>query len=529
MEDLVGQTLLERYRVDEFIGRGGMAEVYRAYDTRRRITVALKFLRADLAEDEVFLRRFRREANVLETLQHPNVVRYFGFEECDDLHFLVVEFIEGEGLRRKLSRLEGPLTLEQALHVLEPVCNALHYAHAEGVFHCDVKPANIMIDHDGRVVVADFGISKLAESATLTYGSTGTPAYMSPEQCRGQKVDARTDIYALGITAFEMLTLDRPFVGDTATIEGAISERIRWEHLKAPPPSPRKYNPDVPEWAAKAILKAMQKRRNRRFASVLAFYDAISDGGKVAPALSMPWLPDLPLRPAPSPLAEATTPSGAPPGRPWGQKVNDIVWAFRRTTSRISAFSSQMRARIQSVATARSSLRRSLQRAASAIGRRVPVRTMLLIVAALAVVAAAIAIWAPWRSSVIPPAASSITPPAATGTSLPTRPLASPAPGTLASPVPGKVTLIVQAQAANIRTGPSTMYPMTAISYEGDKYEVLAVSPSGKWYNICCPGGSEGWIHADPVRVTGDTKNLPVIVPTPPAPQQIGATSTPAP
>ena len=218
MEDLVGQTLLERYRVDEFIGRGGMAEVYRAYDMRRRITVALKFLREDLAEDEVFLRRFRREAKVLETLQHPSIVRYFGFEESDDWHFLVVEFIDGEGLRKKLSRLETPLTLEQTLHILEPVCNALHYAHAEGIFHCDVKPANIMIDHDGRVVVADFGISKLAESATLTYGSTGTPAYMAPEQCRGQKVDARSDIYALAITAFEMLTLDRRGYGGKKTV-----------------------------------------------------------------------------------------------------------------------------------------------------------------------------------------------------------------------------------------------------------------------------------------------------------------------
>lgn len=144
MEDLIGQTLLNRYYVEDFVGRGGMAEVYRARDTRRRITVALKFLREDMAEDEVFLRRFRREARVLETLQHPNIVRYYGFEENDNLHFLVAEFIQGEGLRKKLSQLARPLTLGQTLAVLEPVCNALHYAHAEGIMHCDIDRKSVV-------------------------------------------------------------------------------------------------------------------------------------------------------------------------------------------------------------------------------------------------------------------------------------------------------------------------------------------------------------------------------------------------
>ncbi len=335
MEELVGQTLLDRYYVEEFVGRGGMAEVYRARDLRRRITVALKFLREEMAEDEVFLRRFRREARVLETLQHPNIVRYYGFEETDSLHFLVVEFIDGEGLRKKLSRLSRPLTLAQALAILEPVCNALHYAHAEGIFHCDIKPANIMIDRTGRVVVADFGIAKLAEGATVTSSSTGTPAYMAPEQCRGQKVDARTDIYALAITAFEMLTLERPFTGDMATIQGAVSERIRWEQLKATPPSPRKYNPEIPQWAEQAILKALEKQRNRRFPSVLAFYDALSNGGKVAPDPRLPWTEEGETESTPPTLVEPPTPEGPTRHSLWEQRVTDALWATRRTWTRL--------------------------------------------------------------------------------------------------------------------------------------------------------------------------------------------------
>ncbi len=490
-----------------------MAEVYRAYDMRRRITVALKFLRDDLAEDTVFLRRFRREAKVLETLQHPNVVRYFGFEECDDLHFLVVEFISGEGLRRKLSRLDAPLTLGQALHILEPVCNALHYAHAEGIFHCDVKPANIMIDHDGRIVVADFGISKLAESATLTYGSSGTPAYMAPEQCRGQKVDARTDIYALGITTFEMLTLDRPFIGEIAPIEGAISERIRWEHLKAPPPSPRKYNPEIPEWAENAILKALQKRRNRRFASVLAFYNAISGEGKVAPDPILPWSPGAPPQPTATPRVEAIAPGKVPTRKHWDQRVNDALWTLRRTSSRASNFVSQLPARIPSIRTIGARLGGTIRTAASAAARRIPGRAVLFTLVALALIITAVAIWSPPRNPIVPAQVTATKTVPSTGPAL--------------SPAPARATLVVQAQAANVRTGPSTLYPVRAIVREGDTFEILARSASGKWYNICCVENREGWIHADLVQVVGDTTHLSVITPTPPAPQQIGATSTP--
>jgi serine/threonine protein kinase len=183
--DQVGRTLLKRYRVDEFLGRGGMAEVYRAWDAERSVSVALKVLNENLAGDYVFTRRFAREAHALELLQHPNIVRFFGFEEAEGLAFLVMEYVDGVTLRRQLRLMGSPLTFPEALAVLQPVCSALHYAHEMGVYHCDVKPANIFIERSGRVLLGDFGIARLSESATVTSSTTGTPAYMAPEQCRG--------------------------------------------------------------------------------------------------------------------------------------------------------------------------------------------------------------------------------------------------------------------------------------------------------------------------------------------------------
>lgn len=522
MEDLIGQTLLDRYYVEEFVGRGGMAEVYRARDLRRRIPVALKFLREDMAEDEVFLRRFRREARVLETLQHPNIVRYYGFEETDALHFLVVEFIDGEGLRKKLSRLSRPLTLAQALAILEPVCNALHYAHAEGIFHCDIKPANIMIDRAGRVVVADFGIAKLAESATVTSSSTGTPAYMAPEQCRGQKVDARTDIYALAITTFEMLTLDRPFTGDMATIQGAVSERIRWEQLKATPPSPRKYNPEIPPWAEQAILKALEKPRNRRFPSVLAFYDALSNGGKVLPDPVLPWTEEGEPEAAFPTLVEPATPEGATRHGQWEQRLTDALWAARRAWRRVAdswASAAQRGRHLLTTGPARWLAAAKEQTARTAKRPRAGKPVLLYALAGVALVTGiSLAAWAlagKGKPAATPPTVTATLTTTATVPTTPT-PGASPT-----APAENAIYLTIQTEKANIRSGPATVYPIIGVAQSGERFQVIARSPNSDWFQICCLQGKSGWVHQDRVRVWGNVGAIPVSTPTPPPPQQI--------
>ena len=309
MTELIGKTILGRYRVDDFLGAGGMAQVYRAWDRTRAVWVALKLLNADLADDFVFMRRFAEEAQTLERLKHPHVVRFLGFEEARGLAFMVMEYIQGRTLRRYMRLLGRPFRPAEMLRVLQPVCSALHYAHQMGIFHCDVKPANVFLETSGRVVLGDFGIARLSESATVTFSTPGTPAYMSPEQCRGGvALDGRTDVYALGITAYEMLTLDRPFKGDTTKSTGSRIDRVRWEQLNAPPPPLRRLNPSISPEIERVVLHALQKDRNRRFQGALAFYRAFAQaaGRDSAGREPVAILPDVSERAAQAPQEEGS-------------------------------------------------------------------------------------------------------------------------------------------------------------------------------------------------------------------------------
>jgi predicted Ser/Thr protein kinase len=275
--DLTGQVLQGRYRVDKHLGRGGMADVYRAWDEPRGVYVALKVLHEDLAQDQVFRRKFRREAVVLQSLLHPNIVRLYSFEEDALKAFLVLEYIHGVALRTYIAARAGqPFSPGEALTILEPICKALHYGHTQGIYHCDIKPSNILIEEQtNRVLLSDFGIARLAEMGTTTTFTAGTPAYMSPEQCRGEKPDARSDIYALGITLYEMLSGgERPFTGDAATGGATTAERLRWEHLNQPPPSLRSYNAQLSPEVEQVVLKALRKAPDERYQSVPELLEA---------------------------------------------------------------------------------------------------------------------------------------------------------------------------------------------------------------------------------------------------------------
>ena len=162
-EDLINQILLNRYSIHDYIGSGGMAEVYKVWDTQRAVFLAMKLLREDFAEDVIFLRRFRREAKILSALQHPHIVRFYGLEQDGPLAFILMDFVQGFSLRREIFTNRKKISFTQILEIMRPVCSALNYAHNQGMVHCDVKPGNILIDQFGQVFVTDFGLSRMID------------------------------------------------------------------------------------------------------------------------------------------------------------------------------------------------------------------------------------------------------------------------------------------------------------------------------------------------------------------------------
>lgn len=263
MADLSGQDL-GRYHILEQIGKGGMATVYKAYDAQLERNVAVKVIRRDALPPQHLdriLKRFRREAHILASLSHPNIVKVLDFGEFENTPYLVLEFQPSGTLRSKLVR---PIPWQEAVILLAPIASALNYAHRAHVVHRDVKPANILISSDGRPMLTDFGIAKLLETerkGTLSTGTgvgVGTPEYMAPEQGLGKNVDARADIYALGVVFYEMITGRKPFKADTPMA-------IVVKQINEPLPLPSEYVQDLPDFVERFLMKALAKRPQDRF------------------------------------------------------------------------------------------------------------------------------------------------------------------------------------------------------------------------------------------------------------------------
>lgn len=309
MGELIGQTLAGRYRIESFLGRGGVGEVYKAWDAERGAPVALKVLRDTLAQDPALVRGFRQEARTLAALDHPGIVRFRGFEQDGPLAFLLMDFVAGASLRQWLLNAPGPVAMAEVLGILQPITSALHYAHHMQVVHTDLKPANVLIGPGGEVKLADFGIARLAEAASGEV--SGTPAYAAPEQCRGEMVDARTDVYALGVVLFEMVTGgERPFTGRGAAIKGTAGEKVRWEQVNSPPPSPREFNPELPEAIERVILRCLEKEPRKRYPSAMELWAAIDQAaaGTVATVAA-----PVPVPAAPAAMDDDETPTPVPP------------------------------------------------------------------------------------------------------------------------------------------------------------------------------------------------------------------------
>ncbi len=276
IEDLTGRQL-GPYEILEPLGEGGMASVYKAFQAGVDRQVALKVLPRQLASDPTFVARFRQEARVLAQLQHPHIPPIHDFGEEGGYTYLVMPFIEGGTL---VSLMNGrPLPLTVVRRIISQIGDALDYAHSTGLVHRDVKPSNILIDKRGNCLLTDFGISKLVASSsriTTTGGTTGTPAYMSPEQGLGHRIDGRSDQYSLGVILYELVTGRPPYDADTP-----IAVVIK--HIYDPLKPPRELNPELPENVERVIVRALAKNPEDRFASVgemvRALQVAIPDSG----------------------------------------------------------------------------------------------------------------------------------------------------------------------------------------------------------------------------------------------------------
>ncbi|MFN8455634.1 MAG: serine/threonine-protein kinase [Anaerolineae bacterium] len=260
MEDLTGRQF-GPYQIVAPLGEGGMAAVYKAYQPGMERYVALKVLPRHFAHDPQFVARFEQEAKILARLQHPHILPVFDYGQADGYAYIVMPFLHS-GTLTDLMR-GAPLPLAQIRRIISQVGDALDYAHSQGLIHRDVKPSNILLDERGNCLLTDFGIAKMIESSahlTATGGFIGTPAYMSPEQGLGQKIDGRSDIYALGIILYEMALGQVPYKAETPMA-------VVVKHINDPLPIPRQVNSSLPEGVEGVILKALAKQPEDRYAT----------------------------------------------------------------------------------------------------------------------------------------------------------------------------------------------------------------------------------------------------------------------
>ena len=263
------RVIAGRYVLRGLLGQGGMADVELAYDEVLDRQVAVKMLHERYAGDDSFVERFRREAQAAAALNHPNVVGVYDTGTDDGRPYIVMEYIAGRSLR-DIMRSEGVLP-RRAAEIAAEAAQALHFAHERGIVHRDIKPANIMIGDDGRVKVTDFGIARAVnvKDVTETAAVFGTAAYVAPEQAQGGEIDGRTDLYALGVVLFEMLTGRQPFQGDSAMA-------LAYKHVAEPPPRPRSINPDIPASLEAIVLKTMAKDKGQRYRTGKEMADDLS-------------------------------------------------------------------------------------------------------------------------------------------------------------------------------------------------------------------------------------------------------------
>jgi hypothetical protein len=324
---MIGKTL-DKYQIVAEIGSGGMATVYRAYQPNLERYVAVKVLSAQLASDPIFRQRFDREAKEAARLSHPNILPVYDSGEYEGTVYIVTEFVEGGSLKDRMSH---PLEPGVAARIAHDIAHALDYAHRHGLVHRDVKPGNVLMTRDGRTLLADFGIAKAVSGTqyTQTGMAVGTPAYMSPEQARGEEVDGRSDLYALGIVLYEMLLGHPPFQADTPLA-------VLHQQVSVAPVPPRALDPSVPRRLEKVVLTSLAKPPADRYRSGREMAAALESAVRLAPVEQLPGLEVSALATEPvRPAARRTVPRAA---RATGQTASRVGKGAGRALGRVARF-----------------------------------------------------------------------------------------------------------------------------------------------------------------------------------------------
>lgn len=270
MDNLIGKRLDGRYLIQSLVGVGGMANVYRGVDERTGNAIAVKVLKEEFLDNEELVRRFKNESKAISILDHPNIVKVYDVSVTDKLQYIVMEYVDGITLKEYLKQRGGALTWKETVHFATQILGALQHAHSKGIIHRDVKPQNIMLLADGSIKMMDFGIARFsrAQSQTVSDKAIGSVHYISPEQAKGDRTDARTDIYSVGVMLYEMLSGRLPFDGD-----GAVSIAIMQISDKAKPLA--QVAPNVPEGLRQITEKAMEKDPAKRYQSAQEMLEAI--------------------------------------------------------------------------------------------------------------------------------------------------------------------------------------------------------------------------------------------------------------
>lgn len=299
------RILNSRYRLIDRIGAGGMSVVYQAQDLALGRLVAIKVLHDSLTGDASFLERFRKEARAAASLSHPNVVTVHDVGQDGDRHYIVMELVEGDDLKSVIRRW-APLPLDKALDLTVQICNGVGYAHRAGFVHCDVKPQNVLVTSGGRAMVADFGIARVISEATMSRGdkSWGTPQYFAPEQAAGESATPASDVYAIGVMLFEMLTGRLPF-------EAEAPAALALKHIREDPPLVTDLRPSLPAQVAKIIQKVMAKEPAARYRTAEQL-GRILETYRRDSAQSTRAVPDLPVETS----ARTQSPQGSSAPRP---------------------------------------------------------------------------------------------------------------------------------------------------------------------------------------------------------------------